>query len=279
MKWTPLYLSLNLGLICGIGTAVMAQAPSPGDPLARRAAPAQASRPAYGVHISPTRMAPGSTSIAIADDSWSARGFDLKTLIAQIYDMDIRRVDFPDVGATATRYDVTVVLPKEESQEAIQRLLQSALQKRFKLDITAESRSIDVYVLTAPRGAGPALHGHGSSARSGSSASVVTPDSADGPEPAMEDAERITYQGRHCSGLSSANGISVSAGTISEFRRTLEPDLDRLLVDDTKLAGSYDFKIGNYRNEEELFQLLGDQLGLVVVPTRRQVIVLAVRPV
>jgi uncharacterized protein (TIGR03435 family) len=93
----------------------------------------------------------------------------------------------------------------------------------------------------------------------------------------MDDAEQITYVGKDCSGVSSG-GIAVSAGTIADFTHTLEPDLDRVLVDETKLAGSYDFQIGNYTNEQELFKLLHDQLGLVVTPAQRKVTVLAVRP-
>jgi uncharacterized protein (TIGR03435 family) len=82
--------------------------------------------------------------------------------------------------------------------------------------------------------------------------------------------------GKDCSGVSSG-GISVSGGTMSEFRRTLEPDLDRVLLDETHLAGSYDFKIGNYGNQDELFKLLHDQLGLEVTRAERNVTVVAVR--
>jgi hypothetical protein len=48
-------------------------------------------------------------------------------------------------------------------------------------------------------------------------------------------------------------------------------------VDDTNLTGSYDFRIGSYRDQQELFKLMQEQLGLAVVPAQRKVIVLAVR--
>ena len=38
----------------------------------------------------------------------------------------------------------------------------------------------------------------------------------------------------------------------------------RLLVDEANLAGSYDFHVGEFNSKEEFFQLLRDQLGLVV---------------
>ena len=76
-----------------------------------------------------------------------------------------------------------------------------------------------------------------------------------------------------------SGGISVSGGTISDFQRTLEPDLDRVMLDETNLSGSYDFKIGTYVNQSQLFQLLHEQLGLVVTPAQRKVTVVAVRSV
>ena len=217
------------------------------------------------VHITPTTVKPGSTSIDVADDHWIARGFDLKTLISQAFDVDERLVDIPDDGSADTRYDVTLKLPHEVDQDMMQYMLQGALERKFGVKIAAESRTMNVYVLTAPLGAGVALHQHGGMAK------LVSSDSE------SDDAGQITLIGTTCSGVSSG-GIMASAGTIGDLRRTLEPDLDRLLVDETHLAGSYDFKIGNYANEEELFKLMHDQLGIAVTPAQRAVTVLTVRP-
>jgi uncharacterized protein (TIGR03435 family) len=203
-------------------------------------------------------MKPGSTSIEIGGDTWNVRGFDLKTLIAQIYDVDLRRIDFAEDSTADARYDVTLSLPREIDQDAMQRLLVDAFQRKFGVTISAESRPMDVYVMSAPSGPGAALHRHGASG-------------------AATDDGRIAYVGKECSGVASG-GIEVSASTIPDFTRTLEPNLDRVLVDETKLAGSYDFKIGNYSNTDELFKLLHDELGLVVTPTQRTVTVLTVRP-
>ncbi len=90
---------------------------------------------------------------------------------------------------------------------------------------------------------------------------------------------RITFYGKDCTVTRAPPaGISVSASTMSDFRRTLEPDLDRVLLDETHLTGSYDFTVGNYADQQELFRRLHDQLGLVVTPAQRSVTVLAVRP-
>ncbi len=179
-------------------------------------------------------------------------------MIAEIYHVDSRRIDLPDSADEGARYDVSLALPKDASDEAIDQTLQQALQKRFKLSITPQSRAMEVYVITAPHGAGPALHPHRAAARD-------------------EEPQQITVEGRICPGIFTG-GISAVAGTISEFGRTVEPYFDRVLVDEANLAGSYDFHVGEFNSKEEFFQLLRDQLGLVVVPARRNVVVLSVRP-
>ena len=272
MKRAPIAAYLSFGLACGIATTAIAQG-SPSYKTVRRTTHSASSNLLNQVHIAPTTMKPGSTSIETGADTWKARGFDLKTLLAQIYDIDVRRIDLTDNGDADTRYDLTLTLPREVEQDEMQHLLVSALEKKFGLSVAEETRSLDVYVMNAPSGPGSELHRH-ASAHSSGPAKLVSMSSDDD---ASDDAEQITYMGKDCSGVSSG-GIAVSAGTIADFTRTLEPDLDRVLVDETRLAGSYDFQIGNYANEQELFKLLHDQLGLVVTPAQRKVTVLAVRP-
>jgi len=215
------------------------------------------------------------TSMEIGSDSWSARGFDLKTLISQVYDVDTRRVDYPD-GAS-DRYDITLTLLHEENQDEVKRLLQEVLKKRFRLSITPESRPMDVYVLTAPNGPGTGLHRHISSSRISNAVGLSMQNAPDEPEAPMDDMQQITFIGKDCSGVSSGAGISMTAGTIAEFRRTLEPDMDRLLIDETGLEGTFDFQIGGYANHGDLFKLMHDQLGIAVTPDKRKVTVLTVR--
>jgi uncharacterized protein (TIGR03435 family) len=223
------------------------------------------------VLIAPSTMPAGSTSFEVGPDSWVARGFDLKTLIAQVYDVDPRRIDLPDSPSASARYDLTLKLPQEVDADTMQRLLAEALKKSFAIAITPETRSLDVYVLTAPHGPGPALRRHAAAPP----ASLLHRTAIEESDATPADASRITYIGQQCSGVS-AGGISAVATTISEFRRTLEPTLDRLLVDDTRITGSFDFAIGSYRNQQELFDVLRLQLGLVVAPTQRNITVLAV---
>jgi len=280
MKRAPISALLSFSLAWGLAATAMGQGSS--SPLPRlHPALNQNLHPSYEVHIAPTTLAPNTTSLESGTDHWSARGFDLKTLIALAWDVDARRVDLRSDAKTAARYDMVLTLPEDVDPDAMQHLLQDALQKKFRLAIAPESRSMDVYVLTAPNGPGPALRRHEASVRRASSDPLLKrvsldESTADESAPETGDLQQITYIGKECAGVVSINGIVASAESISEFGRTLEPNLDRLLVDDTNLAGSFDFRIGTYRNQQELFKLMQQQLGLVVVPAQRKVIVLAV---
>jgi uncharacterized protein (TIGR03435 family) len=257
-----------LVLVGGFAATVAAQ--SGVHPAARRTASTVRGISSSEVHIAPTTLPANSTSVDIAGDHWYARGFDLKTLISQIYDIDVRRIDLAENGSGDARYDLTLTLPREVDEDLMQQMLSDALERKFGLTITSERRSLDVYVLTAPNGPGAGLHRHRASA-----AALVATLASPGQE--TDDDSQITFLGKNCDGVSSG-GISASAGTLGEFRRTLEPDLDRLLIDETGLKGSYDFQIGDYSNQGELFQLLHDQLGIQVTPAQRNLTVLTVQP-
>src|ERR1017187_486661 len=271
MKRAPISAYLGFALVYGLATGAAAQNSSSHQP-GRQAVRADHSALPYEVHIAATTLKAGSTSIAIGSDSWSARGYDLRTLIAQVYNVDVRRIDLPEGFAADARYDVSLDLATDVSPETMQQVLEDAIEKKFSVTIQPESRPMEVYVLTAPNGPGAAMHRHSFAVQGGLKSLVSQGDEAE----AGDDLQRITYMGKDCSGVSSG-GISVSGGTMSEFRRTLEPDLDRVLLDETHQIGSYDFKIGNYRDQDELFKLLHDQLGLEVTRAERNVTVVAVR--
>ena len=226
----------------------------------------------FEVKIAATEMAADSASIETGADHWEMRGYDLKSLIAEIFQVDARLVDVPDEVSGTGRYDVSLSLPTELDADSMQQILAQSLARRFGLTIRPEARAMDVYVLTAPDGAGTGLKTHTFPQRSGLKKLVSA---ADGSE---DEGGRITYMGKDCSG-GNAGGITVEGGTMAEFRQTIEPDLDRVVVDETKLRGSYDFRIGFYANQRQLFELMQANLGLVMTPEQRNVTVLTVRPV
>jgi uncharacterized protein (TIGR03435 family) len=261
-----------VALLCGAAAAAVGQAGSTRQQVRRPASASIAT--AYQVHIAPTAMKAGSTSIEMGSDRWSARGYDLRTLIAQIYDVDVRRVDLAADGDQDARYDLTASLPRSVGQDEMQRLLVEAVEQKFSLEVKPEVRSMLVYVMTAPNGPGSGLHLHAPAARAEGLAKPMALELGTG---TLEDVGEIQFEGRDCSGVSSG-GITASAETIDDFRRTLEGDLDRVLLDETNLTGTYDFQIGSYASKDDLFQLLHGQLGLVVRPAERKVTILRVRP-
>jgi uncharacterized protein (TIGR03435 family) len=255
MKRISAFARLSLVLAFGHAALAPAQHIPPQLPTRQVAAP-------YQFQMTPTKMAGGSASLEIEADRWIARGFDLKSLIAQIYDFDPRRVDFTNADLADTRYDITLTTSTEMETDALQALVVEALAKKLGLSIVHESRELDVYVLTAPGGPGAAMHQH-----------VARNKSAE-----LDDSEQFKFEERHCTGIASSRGITAHAGTMRDFGRELEPDLDRLLIDETHMTGGYDFNLAGYADQETLFKLLHDQLGLVVMPARRNVPMVVVGP-
>jgi len=255
MKRASIAACFGLALATGfaIGAAAQTKSSSMG---VRHPATVEQPAAALEAHIAPTSMPVGQTSIEIGSDRWTARGYSLKMLISQVYDIEAKRIDVADSFDDNARYDVALSLPQDLDDAAMQQILSDALQKKFNIRITPETRAMEVYVMSAPSGPGSELHRHGD---------------------ATNDAGQITYSGRDCPGVSS-HAIEASATTISDLGRALEQDLDSVLVDETKLPGSYDFKLGNYTNTDELLTMLHDQLGLLVRPLERKVTVLKVRP-
>lgn len=277
MKWAPLSgkseqasLVVAALLLCGMATGASAQTTTAHHRV-QRAAAAEDSIP-YDLQLQASAVSTDSSSIETAPDTWNAKGYTLKDLVAQIFEMDARLVDLPEGVNADARYDLTLSFPVAVDQSTMQHILVSALEKKLGVTIRPESRDMDVYVLTAPNGPGSGLHAHVFEHHRSAVEKIAGSDSD-----ASDEGGRITYTGRDCSGVSSG-GITVDGGTMADFRRTLEPDLDRVMLDETHLTGSYDFKIGLYANQSQLFQLMQYSLGLVVTPAQRKVTVLAIRP-
>ena len=267
MRRAPFFASLCLSLIL-LPATLHAQN---GAPIARRHAVSESKdAPAEPVQIVPTSLPEGSSSIEIGSDHWLARGYDLRSLVAEVFNLDARRIDFADAALASQRLDVSVALPDDAEDDAMRSLVVAALEQRFGIHIAPEDRTMDVYVLTAPNGPGVAMKRHVTKM---SAAEIV----------GMEDIDdagslsRVTVFGRDCTDKAAENGILVEASTVADFERTLEPDLDRVLLDETHLDGSFDFAVSKYANQNELFERLHDELGLVVTPAERSVSVLTVR--
>jgi uncharacterized protein (TIGR03435 family) len=174
------------------------------------------------------------------------------------------RIDFPDAVAAEKRYDVALLLLQQESHNAMMRRVREALQEKLNTTITIETRATEVYVVTAPKGPGPALHPVESSGGGfgGSSSLAFVWKSPDGQPPTEKDMHDLVESGKASSGVA-ISSISIDGRTVADFCRTLEEGLDRPVVDETHLTGRYDFEVKQGdRTQGEFFALLAGQLGL-----------------
>jgi uncharacterized protein (TIGR03435 family) len=236
--------------------------------------------PSYEVHITPSKG--DSSSSSGGDGYWAVTGYSLKRVISETFDlgMELNRIDFPDASAAEKRYNVALILPKGESHNAMMRRVREAIEQKFSLTITPEARATEVYVVTAPNGPGPLLRPLKAAGGAGGHASEMTFawKSKDGSAPTAKDMQEIVENGRASSPVN-VQSISVQNGTIAEFCRTLESGLDRPIVDETNLTGTYDFEVdAGDRTQDQLFQMLADQLGLVLTPAVRDISMVVVRP-
>ncbi|HEY4363571.1 MAG TPA: TIGR03435 family protein [Bryobacteraceae bacterium] len=225
--------------------------------------------PSYTVHISPTRRTQEEgTSSSSGPDHCTLLGFELKAILARVYQMDESRIDLPSALENGQRYDVAALLPHEESPETIIHRLQEALERHFHVTVERENRSLDVLVVTAPNGKGPGLR----EAEFGGGGFLNTSfawTSSGGTLPSLADLQRAQAPLSHISGY----GMG-----IADLCRTLEMNVGRPVMDETGLEGNYDFEVaGSETSNDDILQTLRENLGLVLTPAKRDVAILRVR--
>ncbi len=210
-------------------------------------------------------------------DWWVQRGFDLKAVIAKVYEKDPSRIVLPDALQGEERYDFVLVPPHQMDPQAMRHLLQQGIAKRFHVSAAVESRPADVYVMTAIEGktppgiTGDASMGGGSIGWSRREFVVAEPHGGGPPTPEMirEMLSKIKF--------AAISAISAENISMEDFRRMLEDGLERLIIDETGLGGTYDLEVhGNARSTEELLSMLRDQLGLVLTPEHRNIEMLVI---
>jgi len=232
----------GVALILWFATALQAQTPE--------------FSPSEEVHVSPTREQGDRSSREMAGNSWAARGFSVEDIISEVTGFSPERIDFPKSVDNKQRYDFVLVLPKSESTEEIHRLVQRAVEEKFRLTIAREPQTKDVYVLSAPQGQSPNL------------------------KPSAQDSRRtsLSIQLVQGSGQSTRNTeISAQRTDMQSFSQAMEDELSRPVIDETHLAGFFDFQVTSGRTRTELIRSLQDQVGLVLTPDRREVTMLVVR--
>lgn len=259
----PVFTALFCLAFAGSSVALAQHTPRPLAPVHRDPI-------AYDIDIAPTLLPQGSSSLTVSDDHWSTQGVALNRLIAQLYDADESTIDLPP-DIQGARYDAAFVLRTGyASTETMKRLLQDAVEKRFQIAVTRRRVPVLVYILTAPYGPGPALHSH--QAPPGTVEASLDKGDSD-----TDNAQRVIFDSKDCEGVVSGAGISMFGGSVGDLGKALGQELGKIVVDNTGLIDRYDFSIGAYSTEDDLFRLLYDKLGLLAVPSQRTVDGLLVR--
>jgi uncharacterized protein (TIGR03435 family) len=233
-------------------------------------------------------------------DYWVIEGAPLKPVLARLYDMPETRIDVP-ASLENERYDFVLVLPRNENQETMTRLMREGIEKHFH--ITEERRSMEVDVLTAPNGIrAHEVHEEDSLFAFGSLGFMVkaqddplqipdflpanimdlqmaASDESSNPEQALR---RMKSELLRVARGSTPGGVIVnsigSSLTMEELCRVLEGGLDRPIVDETHLDGTYALNVHSEAlSTREFLRVLCDKLGLVVTPGRRETSMLVAR--
>ena len=209
--------------------------------------------------------------------SVSGDGFSLRRLIAWAYREDELHIDMPaDLDIDEVRYDVRLDLTGGETWPAIDRLLQTGIERHFNIRVTRETRAVDVYVMSAHDG--PSRGRRTQRSGAGFAASIASFSRVDSSVVSLArgglglagDAPRL--------GLHSIGPISMSGTTISELGHVLEEFLGRPVIDETGLVESCDIDLqGEYTWSDALVSALRDQLGLVLTAGQRDQTMVIVR--
>jgi hypothetical protein len=130
--------------------AAVRVAPQPRQPLPLPTKPEMpASREA---HIKPSARRPGDRpSGGAGSDFWTMEGVPLRPLLSKIYDTAERRIELP-AALEQGRFDVMLVLDRDESHETMKRLMRESINRYFGVEVARESPERDVYVVAAPDG-------------------------------------------------------------------------------------------------------------------------------
>ena len=235
-------------------------------------------------------------------DYWVIEGAPLKPVLARLYDMPDTRIDVP-ASLENERYDFVLVLPRNETQGTMYRMMREGIEKHFH--VTRERRTMDVDVLTAPNGI-KAHEVHEEDSLFGFESigfmeqpqdglprmpdflrlanimdlHMAAPDESSNPELALR---RMKSELLRVARGSTPGGVIInsigSSLTMEELCQELEGGLDRPIVDETHLGATYALNVHSEAlSTREFLRVLCDKLGLVVTPGRRDISMLVARP-
>jgi uncharacterized protein (TIGR03435 family) len=219
--------------------------------------------PSYTVHIEKARDESGGGNFG-APDYWSLQGYTVKGVLAEMVDVNPIRIELPASVDSTARYDFSIVLPKPEERDAMRLLMRQGVEDYFHLTATRENKLRDVYVLS---GTADKLHKSAVDRREGGDFSSSMSFEANAKDVAGDSEYKID----------AVTGVSMRGATVDEFCRLLEQNLDRPLVNESKIEGSFDFQISELDpaakspRRGDFVERVREELGLVIVADQRNV--------
>lgn len=222
--------------------------------------------PSRTVHILYSGMRwPQPPVINHADTVFSAYGFTLEDIIVRAWEGSRWHVDITPELRSEARFDVLMVLPQQETSATCLRLLRSAIEQQFALQVTCESRMRDVYRLTNIHPRGQMLRRY--------------PDPEPGTGLSWISFSAFTHRSKDAP-MFPLESFAVHAVPFTFLVSWFEEILGRQVIDETRLPGIYGFEVKERVTTPDAFiQLLRDEAGLVIARERREIPTLVVRQV
>ena len=178
------------------------------------------------VHASPFTSQPFMHGNSIQGDRYFLTQASMVDLISTAYGVDAVNVHGGPPWLERDRYDIRAKVPPKTTQDDVKLMLRSLLAERFHLVVKTGSAPMPTYVLSA--GSGKPLMTESEGAGEGGCMPA--------PPPANPPAGAPSYITLNCKNLM----MPALAQTLHDFAGGY---LDQPVVDETKLAGEWDFTI------------------------------------
>src|SRR5689334_1861616 len=203
-----------------------------------------ASRPEFEVaSVKPSKpSADGRLMIRLGGDPGRINytNMSLKMLITRAYGVKDYQVSGPD-WMDSERFDVTATHPPNTPREQVQAMLQTLLEDRFKMTVHKEKKVLPAYALTVAKG-GPKFQ-------------AVPAEPGEDGRPRMGGMMR--FSGRHL------EATKVPASQLADMLTNI---LARPVVDNTGIAGVFDFALDYTPDENTPGGIMGMKMGLAGGP-------------
>jgi uncharacterized protein (TIGR03435 family) len=220
--------------------------------------------PSRSVHILYSELKPPQQPVTnYSGPGLQAYGYTLTEAIVQAWRGNRWHIDIMDGLDNGTRYDFYIEFAQPEPGETFQQMWRDAIERRFELSVTRETRPRDVWVARSIGHGGPMLRYYGE----------VEPGSG------FAIANFNLVMGRpHDAPVFPLGAFAVHSVPFFYLTMWFEEFLGGQVIDETDLRGLYGFELTRtVGNRDELIHLLRDQAGVSITREQHDTPTLVVR--